>query len=258
MKGRRSWILVMLAVLLSAGCSQPEVRKGTDVQKAAEVYVGLGIGYMEEKQYEVALDNFKKALAVDPKLPSAHNGIAILYEKLGELDRADKHYRKAIQLDAKDGRALNNYGTFLCRIGKYQESEQYFERAASNPLYEQPASALKNAGMCALKDNQPDKAEQFFRRSLEVNPTYAPSLLQMAKLTYAADDYLKARAYVQRYLQVAEPTPETLWLAVRTERELGDSNAEASYALLLKSKFPDSLQAQQLERGDDGERSPSR
>jgi type IV pilus assembly protein PilF len=79
----------------------------------------------------------------------------------------------------------------------------------------------------------------------------------MAKLTYAADDYLKAWAYVQRYLQVAEPTPETLWLAVRTERELGDSNAEASYALLLKSRFPDSLQAQQLERGDDGERSPS-
>jgi type IV pilus assembly protein PilF len=192
---------------------------------------------------------------VDPRLPSAHNGIAILYEKLGELNLADKHYRKAIQLDAKDARALNNYGTFLCRTGKYKESEQYFERAASNPLYKQPASALKNAGICALKDNDPDKAESFFRKSLEVNPAYAPSLLQMAKLSYAADDYLKARAYVQRYLQIAEPTPETLWLAVRTERELGDANAAASYALLLRSRFPDSPQTQQLERSDDGERS---
>lgn len=254
MKGKLSWMLVVLSLLLSTGCSQPEVRKGTDMHKAAEVYVGLGVGYMEEQQYEVALDNFKKAVAIDPRLPSAHNGIAILYEKLGELDLADKHYRKAIQLDAKDARALNNYGTFLCRTGKYKESEQYFERAASNPLYNQAASALKNAGICALKDNDPDKAESFFRKSLEVNPAYGPSLLQMAQLSYDADDYFKARAYLQRYLQIAEPTPDTLWLAVRTERELGDANAEASYALLLKSRFPDSPQAQQLERSDYGER----
>ena len=254
MNGKLSWMLMTLCLLVSSGCSQPEVRKGTDMHKAAEVYVGLGIGYMEEKQYEVSLDNFKKALAINPRLPSAHNGIAILYEKLGELDLADKHYRKAVQLDAKDARALNNYGTFLCRIGKYKESQQYFERAVSNPLYDQPASALKNAGICARKDNDTAKAEAYFRRSLEINPAYAPSLLQMAKLTYAADDYFRARAYVQRYLQIAEPTAETLWLAVRTERELGDANAEASYALLLRSRFPDSPQAQQLERADDGER----
>lgn len=252
---RNSVAIAIMIIALLAGCSQTETREEVDPAKAAEIYVGLGVTYMEERKYEFALENFKKALRIDPKLPAAHNGIAILYEQLGEYELAATHYRKAIDLNPKDGKALNNYGTFLCRTGKYRESEEYFERAAAVTLYSEPASALKNAGLCALKDNDSDKAEYYFRKSLEVNPTYAPSLLQMGKLMLSNGEYLKTRAYVQRYHQVTTPSAESLWLAIQAERALGDSNAEASYALMLRSRFPDSPQAAQMGRLDNGERS---
>ena len=252
---RNSIAIAIMIFTLVGGCAQTDKREDVDPAKAAEIYVGLGVSYMEERKYEFALENFKKALSIDPKLPSAHNGIAILYEQLGEYELAARHYRKAIDLNPKDGKALNNYGAFLCRTGKYRESEEYFERAAAVTLYAEPASALKNAGLCALKDNDSAKAESYFRKSLEVNPAYAPSMLQMAKLTLSDGEYLKARAYLQRYHQVSTPSAESLWLAVQAEHALGDSNAEASYALMLRSRFPDSPQAAQIGKLDNGKRS---
>lgn len=244
-----------MVVVLLAGCAQTEQREEVDPAKAAEIYVGLGVTYMEERKYEFALENFKKALRIDPGLPSAHNGIALLYEQLGEFELAGKHYRKAIDLNPKDGKALNNYGAFLCRTGKYRESEKYFERAAGITLYAEPASALKNAGLCALKDNDSERAEGYFRKSLELNPAYAPSLLQMAKLTLSEGEYLKTRAYVQRYHQVTTPSAESLWLAVQAEHALGDRSAKSSYAVMLRSRFPDSPQAAQIGKLNNGERS---
>ena len=56
-----------------------------------------------------------------------------------------------------------------------------------------------------------------------------------------------ARAYLQRYADVAAHTPESLWLGVRTENQLGDDDQMATYRLKLRAKFPDSDEAKYLE-----------
>jgi len=66
-------------------------------------------------------------------------------------------------------------------------------------------------------------------------------------VSFERGNQLSARAYLQRYLAVAEPTPDMLWLGVRVERDLGDSRAEQGYAQLLRNKFPDSVEVQMLQ-----------
>ena len=65
----------------------------------------------------------------------------------------------------------------------------------------------------------------------------------MAKLSYANGNYLSARAFLQRYLEIANQTPASLWLGIQIEQKLGDKNTLSSYALLLKNNFPDSREA---------------
>ena len=48
---------------------------------------------------------------------------------------------------------------------------------------------------------------------------------------------------------MATPTAESLWLGVRVERRLGDRNSEASYAMQLRNKFPNSVEARALGAG---------
>jgi type IV pilus assembly protein PilF len=68
------------------------------------------------------------------------------------------------------------------------------------------------------------------------------ALLQMLRLTHDQGEYLRARAYLQRFQQVNRHGPESLWLAIRVEHALGDKNAASSYGLALRNQFPDAPQ----------------
>ena len=46
-----------------------------------------------------------------------------------------------------------------------------------------------------------------------------------------------------------DATPESLWLALRIERRFGQRNNELSYANQLRRRFPQSTEAQALQRG---------
>jgi type IV pilus assembly protein PilF len=149
-------------------------------------------------------------------------------------------------LDPEDSLAHNNYGTFLCNAGRLSEAQVQFQQAVENPLYDQPETALTNAGVCALKAPNAEQAEEYFRAALDKNPKFAPALFEMARLSFEQEDYAKARAFLERYRKSAGHDARTLLLAVRTEDQLGDRHAARGYALQLKSEYPDSRQAAQL------------
>lgn len=237
---------VLAAALMASACTQ-NTKDYPPGQSPAEINVELGLHYMREGEKNAAMEKFQKALEQEPNLAAAHSGIAVLYESLGETAKADQHFRRAVSLNPKDARAQNNYGAFLCRDDRWPEAERHFLAAANEPLYDAPYMALTNAGICAYGAKDVAKAEQYWRRALELNPRYPAALLQMARLGVEQKQYMSARAYLQRLHEVVRPSAESLWLGIQTERALGDRNAEASYSLLLKNHFPQSPQARQLQ-----------
>jgi type IV pilus assembly protein PilF len=54
---------------------------------------------------------------------------------------------------------------------------------------------------------------------------------------------------VARQAKIVEATAESLWLALRIERRLGQRADELSYANQLRRRFPQSMEAQALQRG---------
>ena len=246
MMNRIGWIMAACMAIALSGCNQANVRSDADKASPAAANVELGILYMREGKKVIAMEVLQKALTQDPNSADAHNAIAVLYESLGETDKADSHFRRALSLNAKDSQAHNNYGSFLCRNKRWDEAEKHYLAAAANTLYETPEISYTNAGSCAFNAKDVAKAEQYWRKALEVNPEFPPALLQMGRLSVNQKNYMSARAYLQRFHQVAKPSPESLWLGIQTERVLGDKNAEASYSMLLKNGYPDSPQAKQL------------
>ncbi|MEO5574116.1 MAG: type IV pilus biogenesis/stability protein PilW [Gammaproteobacteria bacterium] len=252
---RRYIAYLCLAVSLSA-CAATNTKNtaqtnaGDRPDTLAETNVKLGIGYLQQGRRDLALSKLQRALEISPNLASAHNAIAIVYEQLGQLDEAEQHYLKAVSLSPKDSNSLNNYGTFLCKRNELAKAEQYFLRALENPLYATPALAYENAGLCAQRVPNTVKAEKYFRDALQINPRLSGSLYQMAVISFDRGEYLPARAYLQRYAAVAQHTSQSLWLGVRIEQMLGDKNAISSYALQLRSTYPDSDEARLLQKSD--------
>lgn len=239
-------IVVTALGLGAAGCTTTGQVGERNLRAAAEANVHLGVGYLQQGKYDLALAKLEKALEQDPSLPSAHNVIAVLHERLNQPDLAERHYRRALSLAPDDAGTHNNYGRFLCMQNRLREAEEQFLVALKNPLYQTPEVARTNAGICALRVPDKAKAEEHFRSALKANPHYREALIEMAKLSLEQENYMLARAYLQRYLEVGPKSAESLWLGVRIERKLGNRSAAASYALLLKSNFPDAEETRWL------------
>ena len=246
---RRSVITGVLLSVLLGGCTSTGSRHhgdGEPKKDPAEVNAHLGIEYMRKGMYEPALEKFNKAIRQNPDQQLAQVSLGILYERLGEDDLAEQHYKKAYSINRKDPVTLNAYGQYLCRRGELEKADEMFRTAVKDPLYQMPELVYTNAGICARKRPDLQLAEKYFRSALQRNPKYQPALQEMARTTFAREQYLATRAYLQRLAGSASLTPEFLWIGVRTEAALGDKNAMASYALLLKNRFPEAEETQAL------------
>ena len=76
------------------------------------------------------------------------------------------------------------------------------------------------------------------------------SLLLLGQIRYKQGNLEDARKLVSRYNKLVEPTAESLWLALRVERKLGERVAEAGYANQLRRRFNGSREYQLLQRGE--------
>lgn len=252
-------LCVMLLLLVTwqlQGCAPAQTRSTDETgelgavegdQSAADVYVKLAVAYMQEGQMDQALKKAKRGLQLDPNNPSANNVIALLYERLGDRELAERHFQRAAKLDPKDPYIRNAYGSFLCAGERYAEADEQYMQALRNPLYKTPEVALTNAGICAGRNNNMEQAETNFRKALQANPKFPVALAQMAQISLDKGNYLSARGYLQRYLEVAKHTARTLWIGIQAERELGDRDAVASYEMLLRGRFPDSEEMRLME-----------
>jgi type IV pilus assembly protein PilF len=249
------FVVLAIALVLSACAATQEQQAADDrLKRAAKANAQLGVAYMREGDLETAEGKLQKAIEQDPDSVRAHDAIAVLYGRIEKNELAEKHFKKALSLKPDDSRTQNNYGLFLCQTGAYLKAEEYFNKAASNPLYSGRTAALTNAGVCANKIPDAEKAEQYFRTVLEIDPYYTPALLNMVSTTYEQGNYMSARGYLQRYEQVAPYSAESLWLGVRVEDALKDRNASGRYGLLLKNNFSDTTQAKSLQEWENERR----
>lgn len=241
-------VLMLLGCAVLAACTSSAERQ-VDLEKKEKLidtHIQLGAVYLQRNQLDIAKENIDKALKIDPDNSQANNMMALLQLRIKKYDEAERYLRRAVESTPENPEAQNNYGVFLCDRERLSEAEIWFKKAIANPYYKTPAEANLNAGLCLMKKPAPASAEKYFREALTINPKLPGALYQMAKISFDAGRTLAARGFMERYFQAATDTPESLLLAVKTERALGNKNAEASYALRLKSRFPDSAEVGQL------------
>lgn len=237
-------VLLLIALLLS-GCGGMKPQDN-NTDKSAKVHTELAGLYFERDRMGVALSEIALALQADPNYAPAFNVRGLIYMSLREDQKADADFLQSLRLDKTSSETQNNYGWFLCQRGKEKESIGHFMAALENPLYATPERAYLNAGLCAQKTGDIKEAEDFLQRALRLQPEFSQALQAMAELKFSQGDYFAASHFFN--LQKSENlTAEQLWLGVRIERRVGNANAEASYALQLRQRYPDARETQLLQ-----------
>lgn len=252
-------LLVMgVLVLLLAACASSPGRGGdtqqqsaVDTQASARIHTELAALYYGQQQYAVALDELKQAMNMNSRYAPAYGVRGLVYMSLQENKKAEDDFERSLDLDGTDSGTRNNYGWFLCQRGREKESMEQFMAAVKNPLYATPEKAYLNAGLCSKKFGKLTEAEAFLKIALSIQPRMTEALLGMAELSFSKADYAGAKSYFLRLSRLGvELSAADLLLAARVERRLGDGNAEASYKLQLRKRFPDSRETQLMLSGE--------
>jgi type IV pilus assembly protein PilF len=266
MNGARVRLLLAGATaLLLAACSganmplKPEIEKTTvnpnpgpkvgDSSTRAKVHTELGIAYYQGGQMAVALEEARVAVNANPNYAPAYGLLGLIHMYLKEDAEALANFERAARLDPNDAEIANSYGWFLCTQGRERDGLVQLMRAVKDALYPTPTKPWTNAGLCALRLKDDAGAEEYFRKAAIADPGNTQAIYHLADIYFRKGNYYDARRFVTEVHRVMDPNAESLWLALRVERKLGDRQAEAGFASQLRRKFPGTPQHQALLQG---------
>lgn len=238
---------VSLALALFACAGQKTKSPGdTILPQTPESMVKDAQRFLKQDNPERALNNVLLALKQDPENVEAYNVAGQVYQKYAQPELADKYFKRALELSPDSATIRNNYGIFLCAEKEYEKAEENFLVAAASGHPHATEVSYTNAGLCALRIPDLDRAAQYFRAALEADPHLAVPYYQLAYINYNKKRYPQAERNLQSFSSYTAHTSKSLWLGIQIERALGNKQKEDQYTYLLQQKFPDSQEARKL------------
>ena len=255
----RTALQVLLAVLLVGCVAQPpviEVRESRpvsepgDPDRRARVRLELASLYFGRGQYQTALDEIKLALAARPDLSDAFSLRGLVYAAMGDAPLAEENFKRSLQLAPADGNTMHNYAWFLCQQNRHAEAESQFNLAVAQPQYRDIVRTLMAQGVCQARAGRWTEAERTLSRSYELDPSNPFAAYSLAEVLLRRGELERARFYVRRINSIADQTTaQSLWLATKIERRMGNFDAMQDLGRQLRDRFPQSPETLLYERG---------
>jgi type IV pilus assembly protein PilF len=230
-----------------AGCTTSSTNSPpSDPQRASQINLDLAVDYLRKGNLAQAKEKLDRALEQNPRNAAAHSVAGMLYNRLGDTNKADSHYQRAVSLDPENSEYKNNYAVYLCQHNRFDRGEKLALQAAGDLLYKTREVGFLNAGTCARNGGNIKRAEEHLRAAVKLRPRFGEALYQLAELEYQQKNYMSARGFLERYMEVGRTTPASLWLGVRIERGLGNTAVAQHYANRLKTEYPHANQTKEL------------
>lgn len=154
------------------------------------VFDAISLNISADRLYDAgdineAVEEFKRALALDPDDANIHNSLGVCYGVSGDLAQALAEFTTAIDLDPSEPLSLYNAGLVSKLAGNRKDALEYFLRADSQPG-EQFEIALQ-IGRLYLDMDIPENARPHLERAVQACPDSAPALAALGDCYSALD-----------------------------------------------------------------------
>lgn len=148
--------MVCMAVLLAAvsglgACSAAAPALDTltlaepdSTRQRAMRRLSLASAYFEHNQNDVAQQEVRAALQIDPQFAQAYNLLGLIHQRDNAPSLAQASFEQALALASKPPVRLaelaaiqHNYGWFLCEQNHFTQAQTQFDQALAQPSYRQ-------------------------------------------------------------------------------------------------------------------------
>ena len=219
-----------------------------EARKRARIRLELALGYFEQGQTTVALDELKQSLVADPAYAPAHNLRGLIYMRLNDFRIADDSFSRALALNPGDANVLHNLAWLQCQQRRWSESFRNFDQALADPQYGERAKTYRALGLCQARAGLAADAERNLLKSYEYEAGNPVTTFNLAVLLRARGDLVSAQFHLRRLNNSDLANAESLWLGIKVERELDNKDATQQLADQLLKRFPLSSESGAFQR----------
>ncbi len=147
-------------------------------------------GAAAKGELEVAVQRFKKALALNPEDGEIHFNLGVALQKMGVPGEAAHHYREALRIQPKLVDAAVNLAVIMQQAGNFAEAIKLYKSALSHrPDY---VEAHANLGRAYLASGTFEEAMLAFQEALRLKPEHLESRLGLADALAAGGRFKEA------------------------------------------------------------------
>lgn len=160
----------------------------------------LGVRYLQAGRLDDAINRFREALRLNPKLAEAHNNLGNALQFAGRTGEAVEYFRRALLIVPRDDRVHFNLGNALKAIGREDEAIREFQQTiAINPDF---ADAYNNLGVALASQHKLEEAVRQFERALRIKPDYADAHNNLGLALASTGNVVEAIRHVRRALEI--------------------------------------------------------
>jgi tetratricopeptide (TPR) repeat protein len=147
-----------------------------------------------------AIENYRAAIKLDPKLPGIHFELAEMLSTLSTLEgraEAEKEYKAALEANPLDEQAESRLGDIALQRDDLQEANARFSKA----LQLQPNDAEADVGLAKvyMTMDQPKKAEPLLLHAIELDPTSALAHFRLSTVYRQTGRLAEAKTELEQY-----------------------------------------------------------
>lgn len=155
-----------------------------------------------------AIEEFKKALLLNPDNVNVHNSLGVCYGVLGAYEAALRSFEAVLERAPEDVMALYNTGLSHLMIGDRVQALQYLRRASQigEPVFE----VAFQTGRLHLENSEAAEAWPFLETATRLNPQSAIAWRLMGQCRFALEQIPEAVAAYKRAIKLNPGDAEAL------------------------------------------------
>ena len=167
--------------------------------ESAEAHLLMGVAHINRQDYPAAKTEFKRALEINPRLPTAHALYGRSMLAMGEHEAAERAFRQELGLNINDFEANLQLGYMRKTSEKFEEASAYLERAMT--IRPNDLAARKLLASLRLQTGDVNEAVRMFESIIKEVPDLIEAHVQLAT-AYSRlkrkDDADRERAIIDR------------------------------------------------------------
>jgi tetratricopeptide (TPR) repeat protein len=161
-----------------------------------------GITLNSVADYDEAVEEFEKAVQVEPGYAKGHVNLGVTYSLLGEEDKAMATFMKAVEVDPTEPEAWRNLGITYRNLKEYDKARDAYEKLVE--LDPEDMDGTEALGEMYLMVDDYEKALGAFTKVAEVNGEDPWVQFQVGSANFSMKDFEAAAAAYQKAAALAK------------------------------------------------------